>query len=93
MLWTAEQVRLYSASMRSVDDILKRASQLPPEERRKLIDSLEEGLADEQAGSPEGAHSSAFERWLSLAGTGHSDFTDVSSDKYKHLAAVYADEK
>jgi len=30
---------------------------------------------------------------LARAGTGHSDFTDVSSDKDKHLAAVYADEK
>ena len=79
--------------MRSVDDILKRASQLPPEERRKLIDSLEEGLADEQASSAGAAHESVLERWLARAGTGHSDFTDVSSDKYKHLAAVYADEK
>lgn len=79
--------------MRTVDEILKRASKLPPEERRKLVDSLEEGLADEQASSSDGAHVSAFERWLSLAGTGHSDFTDVSGDKYKHLAAVYADEK
>ena len=79
--------------MRSVDDILKRASQLSPEERRKLIDSLEEGLADEQASSPGAADESVLERWLARAGTGHSDFTDVSSDKYKHLAAVYADEK
>jgi hypothetical protein len=30
---------------------------------------------------------------LARAGTGHSDFTDVSGDKYKHLAAGYADEK
>jgi len=79
--------------MRSVDDILKRASQLPPEERRKLIDWLEEGLADEQASSLGAADESVLERWLACAGTGHSDFTDVSSDKYKHLTAVYADEK
>jgi len=39
-------------------------------------------------GSPETAQAAAFERWVSLAGTGHSDFTDVSGDKYKHLAAV-----
>jgi hypothetical protein len=79
--------------MRSVDDILKRASQLPPEERRKLIDSLEEALADEQASSPGAADGSVLERWLARAGTGHSDFIDLSNDKYKHLAAVYADEK
>jgi len=87
LAWTFEQLRLYFSSMRKVDDILKRASRLSPEERQKLVDSLEEGLADEQAGSPDGPHRSALERWLSLAGTGHSDFTDVSSDKYKHLAA------
>lgn len=79
--------------MRTVDEILKRARELSPEERRKLVDSLEEGLADEQAASSEAALVSALERWLSLAGTGHSDFSDVSSDKYKHLATVYADEK
>jgi len=79
--------------MRSVDDILKRARQLPPEERRKIIDSLEEGLADEQASSPGAADESVLDRWLACAGTGHSDFIYVSSDKYKHLAAVYADEK
>jgi hypothetical protein len=79
--------------MRKLDDILKRASQLSAEERRKLVDSLEEGLAGEEAARPNVVDVSAFERWLSLAGTGHSDSTDVSSDKYKHLAAVYADGK
>jgi hypothetical protein len=79
--------------MRSVDDILKQANGLSPKERRKLIDSLEEGLSDEQATDPEAARLAGLARWLSRAGTGHSDFTDVSSDKYKHLAAVYADEK
>jgi hypothetical protein len=39
------------------------------------------------------ADESVLERWLARAGTGHSDFTDVSGDKYKHLAAGYADEK
>jgi len=71
-----------------LEDILRRANELPHDDRRKLIDSLEERLADEQAGSPETAQAAAFERWVSLAGTCHSDFTDVSGDKYKHLAAV-----
>lgn len=31
--------------------------------------------------------------WLSFAGRFHSDFTDVSTEKYKHLADVYADER
>jgi hypothetical protein len=79
--------------MRSIDEILKKAAGLSAEERRKLIDTLEEGLADEQETGAEAARLAGLERWLSRAGTGHSDFTDVSSDKYKHLAAVYADKK
>jgi len=43
--------------VRKVDDILKQAKTLSPEERRNLIDSLEEGLADEQASSPASAPS------------------------------------
>ena len=79
--------------MRKVDEILKQASALSPAERRNLIDTLEEGLTDEQVSSAVGAHHAGLERWLARAGTGHSDFTDVSSEKYKHIAAVYADEK
>jgi predicted transcriptional regulator len=78
--------------MQTIDEILKQASALSREERRKLIDLLEEGLADEQGG-PEEARQAALHRWLARAGTGHSDFVDVSSDKYKHLGAVFADEK
>ena len=79
--------------MRSVDEILKQARSLSPDERRKLVDSLEEGLADEQETDAEAARLAALDRWIAHAGIGHSDFTDVSSDKYKHLAEVYADEK
>jgi hypothetical protein len=28
---------------------------------------------------------------LALAGTAHSNYTDVSTDKYRHLAEIYAD--
>ena len=78
--------------MRSIDEILKQAAGFSAQERRKLIDTLEEGLADEQE-TDAAARLAGLEGWLSRAGTGHSDFTDVSSDKYKHLAAVYADKK
>jgi hypothetical protein len=33
----------------------------------------------------------SYARSLALAGTVHADFTDVSVDKYKHLAEAYAD--
>jgi hypothetical protein len=32
-----------------------------------------------------------YARLLALGGTMHSDHTDVSGDKYKHLAEIYAD--
>jgi len=78
--------------MRTIDKILRQARELSPEERRELVDTLEEGMADEPASGSEAARQAALGRWLALAGTGHSDFTDVSSDKYKHLAAVYSTE-
>jgi hypothetical protein len=79
--------------MRTVDEILAQASRLSAEERRKLIDTLEEGLTDEQPTDAEAGRLAALDRWLSRAGTGHSDFTDVARDKYKHLAASYSDGK
>ena len=29
---------------------------------------------------------------VALAGSAHSDYTDVSTNKYKHLAEIYADQ-
>jgi hypothetical protein len=54
----------------------------------ELVDSLEEGLAEEQASTSESSRLAALARWVARAGTGHSDFTDVARDKYKHLAEV-----
>ncbi len=79
--------------MRTIDEILQHASRLSPEERRKLVDSLEEGLADEQASDADASRLAALDRWIARAGSGHSDFTDVARDKYKHLAASYSDGK
>ena len=80
--------------MRAVDDLLKRAKQLPPRERRRLVSALtaldtpkrspKQRRQDKKAGT-------GLEIWRALAGTGHSTSSDVSADKYKHLAEVYAD--
>ncbi len=71
--------------MDTVEEILDIAKQLPASERRRIVRELEETLTanDEQAGA-------AMDMFLALAGTGHSDHADVSSDKGKHLAEVYA---
>ncbi len=80
--------------MRTVDEILNQARQLSAEERRTLFEALRDDLADEQgSGDREAKRLAAFDRFLARAGTGHSDFTDVARDKYKHLSRVYADDK
>jgi hypothetical protein len=77
--------------MRKIDEVLKQAAELTAAERRQLIDVLEQGLADDGLTETESARRAALTRWLGRAGTGHSEHTDVSSDKYKHLAAAYTD--
>jgi hypothetical protein len=37
-------------------------------------------------------HGRSYEGLLALAGTAHADIVDVSTDKYAHLAASYADD-
>ena len=39
------------------------------------------------------ARQGPYARSLALAGTMHSDFTDVSTDKYKHVAEACADRR
>jgi hypothetical protein len=57
------------------------------------VSALEASLAK----SPKGILTSArrarsYQALLALAGTAHADVVDVSTDKYAHLAAAYADD-
>jgi hypothetical protein len=73
--------------MEDADKLFERAKRLKPEELSKLVVRLEEYLAsfeESQAKPPLYSHT------LALSGTAHSDWTDVSSHKRKHLAEVYA---
>lgn len=75
--------------MHTVEDIIEQAHRLSPKDRRRLIEELEDSLAAEPGKEqflPEGPYA----RSLALAGTAHTDFTDVSADKYQHLAEAYA---
>jgi hypothetical protein len=58
--------------------------------RRRLIEALQ-GYGHENPITEQ--RRDAMPSWLALAGRFHSDFTDVSTEKYKHLADVYADER
>jgi hypothetical protein len=73
--------------MRTAEDILEQAKQLSPEERRRvaeeLLDELDRAPVDDaQPGK------GPYARWLDAAGSVRSEFTDLSTDKYKHVAAA-----
>jgi hypothetical protein len=85
--------RLYAMTQsRTLVKILREAKRLRPVEQRKLIRALEK---DQQQPSADkrAAAQSAVERFVARAGTGHSSFTDVSTDKYEHLGEAYADKR
>lgn len=76
--------------MQTVEEIIEQARRLSRQDRQRLIEKLEDLLGEEQGTAPvlpEGPYA----RSLALAGTVHTDYTDVSTDKYKHLAEAYAD--
>ena len=90
--WPAGMLR--TMVMQTVDEILEHAKRLSADDRRKLVDALQEDVAEEQGGiDDEAKRLAAFDRFLSRAGTGHSEYTDVARDKYKHLDDVYSDKK
>ena len=78
--------------MRKLDEFVRQAKRLSAAERRRLVDALE---AQPPAKATESAalRLEAMEKWLALAGTAHSAHTDVSSDKYPHLAATDSDDR
>jgi hypothetical protein len=73
--------------VQTLEDILEAARRLPEPERRRLIEELGNGGGAE---TTEARRKAALERFLTRAGAGHSDFTDVSENKNKHLADGYA---
>jgi hypothetical protein len=63
---------------------------LPEDERRRLVRALQDESAP---GTTEQQRREAMVSWVDLAGQFHSNFTDISTDKYRHLTHVYADER
>jgi hypothetical protein len=76
--------------MQTVEAILEAARRLSEGERRWLVEALRSKGRELPI---EKQRRDAMSSWLGLAGTFHSDFTDVSTEKYKHLPDVYADER
>jgi hypothetical protein len=78
--------------MSALERILKQLQALTPRERRRLLDKLERSLDEVAALAKRRAKAGgAYAHSLSLAGSAHTDFTDVSSTKYAHVADAAAD--
>jgi hypothetical protein len=74
-----------------VQRIIEWARRLLVRERRRVVSALEASLAKfPKIAKP--ARGRSYEGLLALAGTAHADIVDVSTDKYAHLAASYADD-
>ena len=72
--------------MSAVEKLLEHARRLSPSERRRLLVRLERSLSREPAGPRRSAAESPYTRSLALAGSVHTSFRDVSSNKYCHVA-------
>ena len=75
--------------MQSVDELITQARLLPRAERLRLVEAVEASLASEPPAAAE-IPAGPYACSLVLAGTMHTDFHDVSSDKYAHLAEAYS---
>ena len=78
--------------MLTIEELVEQAKHLPPPDRRRLIDELEDSLATQPEAPEEtpGRRSRGLAMFIAMAGTAHSAFTDVSTNKGKHLAEIYA---
>ncbi len=78
--------------MRTIESILEQARTLSADERRRLVEALEQELRSEEPHA-EAQRLAALDRFIARAGAGHSAYVDVARNKYQHLAEIYSDEK
>jgi hypothetical protein len=79
-----------SPAMSAVENLLEQAGRLSARERRRLVDRLEHSLLREVAGIRRTSARRPYARSLALAGTVHTNFSDVSSNKYRHVGEAVA---
>jgi hypothetical protein len=75
--------------MTKVDALIEEARRLPESDRRRLLAEVERSL---EGGGAASAPSHSYASLLAIAGTAASDFADVSTEKYRHLASAIAPE-
>ena len=76
--------------MSAVEKLLEQARRLSPSERRRLLAHLERSLSLKPTRPRRRGADGPYTRSLALAGTVHTSFRDVSSDKYRHMAEAAA---
>ena len=77
--------------MYTVAEIIEQVRRLPRQDQQQLLEGLEELRDQDRIAEQPSVPGGPYKRSLALAGTIRIDFTDVSTDKYKHLAEAYAD--
>jgi len=75
----------------TVAEIIEQVRHLPRQDQQQVLQGLEELFDQDRTVEQPSAPGGPYPRSLALAGTIRIDFTDVSTDKYKHLAEAYAD--
>jgi hypothetical protein len=75
--------------MRRTDEILQKAKRLRPAERRKIAMALLRQLErrSRPAKRRKASGMGPYARWLAAAGSVRSEFRDLSTEKYRHVAA------
>ena len=73
--------------MTKLEALIEEARQLPVSEPRRLVAEVERSLESDGAAP---ARPGSYAPLLLIAGKFPSDFTDVSTDKYRHLADAFA---
>jgi len=71
----------------TLEEILDQVRRLSDEERQRLVADLQ---ANAGRSPSEDRRRAAMRRWLARAGTGHADVDDISSNKNRYLAEIYA---
>lgn len=77
--------------MTKLDVLIEEARELDAVDRQRLVDAIRPSPGPEPEPRSTGGlrqRPEGLEMFLALAGTATSDYTDVSSDKYRHLAEI-----
>jgi hypothetical protein len=76
--------------MRREDELAEQARALTAGERRRLAERILRDVAEDESRLRTPTAADVMDELLALSGAFHSDDTDVSSDKCKHLADAYS---